>query len=112
MPLMQCITRRPAVGQWRLSQIITAKEQSPSSCATMVPGSPRQPVIGFSSNSSPQRKKASEWALPSCALSSTHMAEALQPKMPMEAARVFIFVCQLRKECHNDEFNRHGVRDR
>ena len=76
------------------------------------PGSQSQRRSGFSSNSSPRKRKVSEWVLPSSARSSKHMGEALQPKTPMEAARVSVFVCRPRRGCHNDASNCNGVRDR
>ena len=83
-----------------------------SPCATMAPGYQNQFGSGFSSNSSLRKRKASEWVLPLCARSSRHMAEPLKPKTPREAEPVFIFVCQLRRRCHNDDSNCNGVRDR
>ena len=75
-------------------------------------GIPEPTLERLSSNSSPRKRKVLEWVLPSCARSSKHMGEALQPKTPMEAARVSVFVCRLRRGCHNDDSNCNGVRDR
>ena len=37
---------------------------------------------------------------------------SIEPKTPREAEPVFIFVCRLRRGCHNDDSNSNGVRDR
>src|SRR5437870_4007604 len=84
---MRCVVRRRAAGRWRLPRITMATARSLSPCATMVPGSQSQRRSAFSSISSPRKRKVSEWVLPSCARSSKHMGEALQPKTPIERHR-------------------------
>src|SRR5215475_3181037 len=97
MPLTPCAMRRRIAALWKSLRIMTVTALSASPSGTMAPGFLRQLAADFSSNSLLQRMKAWEWALPLCAQSSRRMAERFRLKMQREAARVFIFVCQLLK---------------
>src|SRR5262245_15189770 len=97
---------------WRLRRLTMGTVPSVLTCAITAPGFRKQFANDFSNNSSLQRMKAWEWVLRSCVRLRKHMAERLQPKTPKEAERVFIFVCQSRRNCQHDQSNCNGFRDR
>src|SRR5215469_11859026 len=100
MLLTPCAIHRRAGAPWRLPPIATAKALSTSPCAITAREFQKRFASDFSSNFSPPKMRVWEWALPLCVQLPRRMAEPLRAKTPMEAERVFIFVCLSLRRCH------------